>query len=79
MNLIDGEKGFVYKVKSINLDERVKRRFEILGMIKDTDILILNKKRNGSIIIKLRGTRFAIGKNFAEGVEIGGESDWMII
>ena len=66
MNLIDGEKGFVYKVKSINLDERVKRRFEILGMIKDTDILILNKKRNGSIIIKLRGTRFAIGKNFAE-------------
>ncbi|MCI8806110.1 MAG: ferrous iron transport protein A [Clostridiales bacterium] len=75
MNLIDGEKGFVYKVKSINLDERVKRRFEILGMIKDTDILILNKKRNGSIIIKLRGTRFAIGKNFAEGVEIGGESD----
>ena len=75
MNLIDGEKGFIYKVKSINLDERVKRRFEILGMIKDTDILILNKKRNGSIIIKLRGTRFAIGKNFAEGVEIGGESD----
>ncbi len=75
MNLIDGEKGFIYKVKSINLDERVKRRFEILGMIKDTDILILNKKRNGSIIIKLRGTRFAIGKKFAEGVEIGGVSD----
>jgi len=75
MCLIEGEVGFVYKVKTINLDENVKRRFEILGMIKDTDVLILNKKRNGAIIIKLRGTRFAIGKKFAQGIEIGGASD----
>ncbi len=75
MNLINGEKGFVYKVKSINLAENVKRRFEILGMIKDTEILILNKKKNGSVIIKLRGTRFAIGKNFAKEIKIGGAAD----
>lgn len=72
MRLIDGEKGFIYEVEKINLDKNVKRRLEAIGMTENSRVFILNKKRNGAIIVKIRGTRFALGKKFAEGVEIGG-------
>ncbi len=72
MKLIDAEVGKTYKVKEINLDYIVKRRLEILGMTENVDILILNKKNYGAVIIKVRGTRFALGKKFAQGIEIGG-------
>ena len=70
--LMQGELGKRYRVMDIRLDTAVKRRFEILGMTKGASVSILNKKRSGSMIIKIRGTRFAIGKKFAEGILIGG-------
>lgn len=73
MILIQGKIGHTYKIKKINLEDAVKRRLEMLGMTEETDISLLNSKRSGSVIIKVRGTRFALGKRFAEGIEIGGE------
>ncbi len=75
MNLLEGEKGRTYKIKSINLEHIVKRRLEILGMTENVDVFLLNKKKRGAVIIKVRGTRFAVGKEFAEGIEIGGDVD----
>jgi len=72
MRLIDGDVGKTYKVIEINLPERIKRRLQMLGMTDCTDISILNKKFSGAVIIKIRGTRFAIGKAFAEGIIVGG-------
>ena len=61
--------GTSYIIKRITLDEPVKRRFEILGMTESSAISVLNKKSSG-VIINVRGTRLAIGKDFAEGVEL---------
>ena len=75
MRLIDGNIGMTYKVLEINLPEKIKRRLQMLGMTDNTDISILNKKLSGAVIIKIRGTRFAIGKAFAQGIIVGGTSN----
>lgn len=75
MNLLEGKKGQTYKIKSINLEHIVKRRLEILGMTENTDVFLLNKKKRGAVIVKVRGTRFAVGKEFAEGIEIGDDAN----
>jgi len=70
--LVQATPGKTYRVLDIRLETIVERRLEILGMTKGASISVLNKKRSGSMIIKIRGTRFAIGKKFAEGILIGG-------
>jgi len=73
LKLVNGVKGNCYKVKNIKLEPVVKRRLEMLGMTEYSDVILLNKKKSGAVIIKVRGTRFALGKEFAEGIEIGGD------
>lgn len=68
MGLAEGKKGFTYKVLKIELDEAVVRRLEMLGMTIHSHVTILNRKRSGTMIISVRGTRFAIGKEFAKGI-----------
>ena len=68
MTLRDGTIGNKYKVKEIQLEDKVKRRLQMLGMTKGTGVQVLNNKKSGSIIMKVRGTRFAIGKRIAEGI-----------
>lgn len=70
MKLLQGIKGNTYTVTAIDLDDAAKRRFEILGMTLGTAIEIINQKPSGSKIIRLRGTRFAIGRDFAEGITV---------
>lgn len=72
MNLSQCEIGEIHRIVEIRLYDEVKRRFQMLGMTDGVDIEILNKKKNGAVIIKVRGTRFAIGKKFADGVVVGG-------
>lgn len=66
MRLCDADLEKNYIVKNIDLPKEAKRRLEILGMTENTKILVINKKKSGGMIIKIRGTRFAIGKGFAE-------------
>lgn len=68
MTLRQGTIGNKYQVKEIQLEDKVKRRLQMLGMTKGTEVRILNNKKSGSIIMKVRGTRFAIGKRIAEGI-----------
>lgn len=70
MKLCDAEKGKAYKIQSIGLRSEVTRRLEMLGMSNGTELLLLEKKRNGPVIVKFRSTRFALGKAFAEGIEV---------
>lgn len=70
MRLIDGKVGYSYLVQSIELNIKIKRRLEILGMTVNSKVEILNSKRSGTKIIKVRGTRFALGAEFAEGIEV---------
>ncbi len=70
MRISDCLVGKTYVVKEIGLGLEVKRRLEILGMTINSSVDIVNSKRSGTKIIKVRGTRFAIGKKFAEGIEV---------
>lgn len=68
MTLREGTIGSSYQVTEIELEDKVKRRLQMLGMTKGTKVHVLNNKKSGSIIMKVRGTRFAIGKRIAEGI-----------
>lgn len=70
MKLSDGKKGCAYTVHQIDLPITVKRRLQMLGMTDGTKIIILNRKKNGPMIINIRGTRFALGKGFCSGITI---------
>ena len=75
MNLSNGLIGHTYIVEDIQLESSIMRRLQMLGLTQGTSVEVLNKKRNGALIFKVRGTRFAIGKNVAEGILIGGGVD----
>ncbi|MBR4723956.1 MAG: ferrous iron transport protein A, partial [Clostridia bacterium] len=64
MVLSDAKTGNSYTIEDIRLDLKVTRRLQVLGLTHGTKISVLNKKALGPMIIKVRGTRFAIGKRF---------------
>ena len=68
MTLREGIIGNRYEVIEIQLEDKVKRRLQMLGLTKGTAVWVLNNKKSGSVIMKVRGTRFAIGKQIAEGI-----------
>ncbi len=70
MYLSEGIINNSYIVKNIYLDEAAKRRLEVLGMVGGTPLEILTRKKNAAMIVKVRGTRFAIGREFAQGIEV---------
>lgn len=70
MILTDAKCGRTYTALGISLEHGLKRRLEILGLTQNSEVGVVNKKRNGSMIIRVRGTRFAIGKKVAEGITI---------
>ena len=70
MNVSQAQKGRTYLVKKVNLEGNFERRLEMLGMTDQVKLMVLNKKNQGAVIIKVRGTRFAIGKEIADAIEI---------
>ncbi|ROR26410.1 ferrous iron transport protein A [Mobilisporobacter senegalensis] len=70
MTLLKGTVGNTYTVKEIDLEQITKRRLEALGLTDGTKVTILNKKENGSIIFKVRGTRLAIGRQIADSIAL---------
>ncbi len=70
MALTQAKIGRFYTIRNIWLPEAVARRLQMLGMTPGSVLAVLNNKRSGSIIIKVRGTRFALGKRFAQGIEV---------
>lgn len=70
MTLEEGKIGNEYSVLEIKLEGNTKRRLEALGMTEGTKISVLNKKKNGTLIFKVRGTRLAIGKEIADSIVI---------
>ena len=73
MRLSDGKTGQKYIIYNIELPESLRRRLEVIGMINGTNVEIMQKKKSGSMSVKFRGTRFAIGENIAKGIDVGGE------
>ena len=70
MTLFEAEKGISYVVKGLFVEEAVTRRLQALGLNDGTCLTVLNRKRKGALIIKVRGTRLALGKHIAAGIEV---------
>lgn len=71
MTLYEGTVGSVYVVKGIHLEQKsMIRRLEALGVNDMTGVQIMNRKRSGACIIRVRGTRLAVGRTIAQGIEV---------
>lgn len=70
MILSNSEIGCNYCVTDISLDSNIKYRLQALGLTFGSTLKVLNKKLNGSLIIRIRGTRFAMGKSIADGISV---------
>lgn len=56
-------------VTGMDLPGQTGRRLEALGLTLGTRVLVLGKKR-GALIVKVRGTRFAVGRGIAGRIEV---------
>lgn len=70
MKLYEGQKGSTLRVVHMDLPVQTERRLEVLGMLEGTDITVVNRKKRGAMIIKIRGTRFAVGQSITERIEV---------
>ena len=70
MTLDLGKKGHSYIIEELHLPLQLQKRLEALGMTYGTAISILNSKSHGTLIIKVRGTRFAIGRGISKNINV---------
>ena len=70
MYLKDVRTGDTCVVEKLNLPFELERRLEALGLTNGTQVSVLNRKGKGIMIIKLRGTRFALGYNITRSIEV---------
>lgn len=70
MTLQEGLPGGSYTVMGLNLPISLERRLEALGLIEGSEIAVMRKKRHGAMIVKVRGTRFAMGYGISSHIEI---------
>ena len=71
MTLYEAKKDHEYTIRGLYVEEAVTRRLQALGLNDGTKIQVLNRKRRGALIIRVRGTRLALGKHLSSGIEIG--------
>ena len=70
MQLSKGKTGNTYKVVHADLPVQLEKRMEALGMTVGTNVSILHLKKGGTMVITIRGTRFAIGKGISQKIEV---------
>ena len=70
MTLDKGAVGQNYTVEKIDLPDQVEHRLEALGMTLGTKVSVLGRKDRGTLILKVRGTRFAIGRGITGRIEV---------
>ena len=70
MLLKDIDAGQSCVIEKINLPFQMERRLQALGMTQDTVTTVLNRKGKGIMIIRLRGSRFALGYNMTKNISV---------
>lgn len=65
MTLLDCPPGACRRIQGLDLPLELARRLEALGLIAGSPVEVLRKKRRGAMIITVRGTRFAVGRDIA--------------
>ena len=62
--------GGVYLIEDMRLPQKTEKRLEALGMTHGTKIQVINTKDRGTMIVKVRGTRFAIGRDISSNIDV---------
>ena len=70
MTLDKGAVGQSYTVASMGLPQQVVHRLEALGLTVGTKVSVLGSKDKGTLILKVRGTRFAMGRDITRRIEV---------
>ena len=70
MSLFESETGKNYEIQGLYVEEGITRRLQALGLNDGTVVTVLNRKKNGALIIRVRGTRLAIGRPTSQGIEV---------
>ena len=70
MELREGQIRSTYIIDMIELPEQTEKRLEALGLTQGTPISILNKKGRGTMIVQVRGARFALGHGITKKIMV---------
>ena len=70
MTLDCGTVGSSYTVERMDLPTQIEHRLEALGMTLGTKVSVLGSKDAGTLILKVRGTRFAMGRGITRKIEV---------
>lgn len=70
MTLDEAKIDRTYVIEHMDLPLDLERRMECLGMIRGTALSVMNTKAHGTLILKVRGTRFALGKGISGKVSV---------
>ena len=70
MLLKDAQVGQTCVVEKLQLPFQLERRLEALGMTSQAPVSVLNRKGRWILIIKLRGSRFALGENITKNIQV---------
>ena len=70
MTLFEAQKEKEYKIKNLFTEVEITRRLQALGLNEGIMVKVLNRKNRGALIIKVRGTRLALGKHIAKGIAV---------
>ena len=75
MTLYKAQPGKKHLVKKLDMEEKIERRLEALGLTENSMIELLSRKRGGAMIVKIRGTRFALGKEICQAIYLWGDNN----
>ena len=70
MTLYEAEKGKSYCIEGLYVEPAITRRLQALGLNDGTRVYILNRKKKGALIVKVRGTRLALGQHISSNIEV---------
>ena len=70
MTLDKGAVGKKYEIEETDLPAQLEKRMEALGMTKGTRVQLIHKKRQGTMVMLLRGTRFAVGQGVTSRIKV---------
>lgn len=59
-----------YIIEKLDLPLHVEKRLMALGMTVGTKVKVLNSKNHGTLIVKVRGTRLALGKGISRKIRV---------
>ena len=70
MRLKEGSDHHFYELEDKHMETGLDLRMGALGLTKGTRVEILNNQKEGAVIVKFRGTRFALGRKIADRILI---------